>query len=75
MAKPSTIRTSRVFFELMRIPYTGCNPRGLMLARGKGLSKTLVHYQRISVPAFAVFPMRRKVQRPARLALPLLSRV
>ena len=44
------------YLELMRIPYTGCNPRGLMLARGKDLSKTLVHYHRIAVPAFAVFP-------------------
>jgi D-alanine-D-alanine ligase len=58
--------------ELMRVPYTGCNPRGLMLARGKDLSKTLVHYHRIPVPAFAVFPMRRKVRRPARLQLPLI---
>jgi D-alanine-D-alanine ligase len=60
------------YLELMRIPYTGCNPRGLMLARGKDLSKTLVHYHRIPVPAFAVFPMRRKVRRPPRLALPLI---
>jgi len=60
------------YLELMRIPYTGCKPRGLMLARGKDLSKTLVHYHRIPVPAFAVFPMRRKVRRPARLALPLI---
>jgi D-alanine-D-alanine ligase len=60
------------YLELMRIPHTGCNPRGLMLARGKDLSKTLVHYHRIPVPAFAVFPMRRKVRRPARLALPLI---
>src|ERR1700751_2438300 len=60
------------YLELMRIPYTGCNPRGLILARGKDLSKTLVHYRRIAVPAFAVFPMRRKVRRPARLALPLI---
>src|SRR6201992_299489 len=58
--------------ELMKIPYTGCNPRGLILARGKDLSKTLVHHRRIAVPAFAVFPMRRKVNRPARLALPLI---
>jgi len=58
--------------ELMRVPYTGCNPRGLMLARGKDLSKTLVHYHRIPVPAFVVFPMRRKVRRPARLQLPLI---
>jgi D-alanine-D-alanine ligase len=59
------------YLELMRVPFTGCNPRGLMLARGKDLSKTLVHHHRIAVPAFAVFPMRRKVKRPARLALPL----
>ncbi len=56
------------YLELLHVPYTGCNPRGLMLARGKDLSKTLVHYHRIPVPAFAVFPMRRKVKRPARLA-------
>ena len=60
------------YLELTQIPYTGCNPRGLILARGKDLSKTLVHYRRIAVPAFAVFPMRRKVKRPARLALPLI---
>jgi D-alanine-D-alanine ligase len=60
------------FLELMQIPYTGCNPRGLILARGKDLSKTLVHHRRIPTPAFAVFPKRRKVKRPARLALPLI---
>src|SRR6516162_3355762 len=60
------------YLELMKIPYTGCNPRGLVLARGKDLSKTLVHHRRIAVPAFAVFPMRRKVKRPTRLALPLI---
>jgi D-alanine-D-alanine ligase len=60
------------YLELMKIPYTGCNPRGLILARGKDLSKMLVHHRRIAVPAFAVFPMRRKVKRPARLSLPLI---
>jgi len=60
------------YLELMQVPYTGCNPRGLMLARGKDLSKTLVHHRRIAVPAFAVFPMRRKVKRPKRLELPLI---
>ncbi len=60
------------YLELMKVPYTGCNPRGLILARGKDLSKTLVHHRRIAVPAFAVFPMRRKVKRPPRLALPLI---
>ena len=60
------------YLELMKVPYTGCNPRGLILARGKDLSKTLVHHRRIAVPAFAVFPMRRKVKRPTRLPLPLI---
>jgi D-alanine-D-alanine ligase len=60
------------YLELIRIPYTGCNPRGLMLSRGKDLSKKLLHYHRIPVPAFAVFPMRKKVQRPARLPFPLI---
>ena len=60
------------FLELMQVPYTGCNPRGLILARGKDLSKTLVHHRRIPTPAFAVFPKGRKVKRPKRLALPLI---
>ena len=60
------------YLELLRIPYTGCNPRGLVLARGKDLSKKLLSYHRVPLPAFAVFPMRRKVKRPARLGLPLI---
>ena len=56
----------------MKIPHTGCNPRSLILARGKDLSKTLVHHRRIAIPAFTVFPVRRKVKRPSRLALPLV---
>ena len=57
---------------MLRIPYTGCNPRGLILSRGKDLSKKLVHYHRIPTPAFAVFPMNRKIKRPERLAFPLI---
>jgi D-alanine-D-alanine ligase len=60
------------YLELLRIPYTGCNPRGLVLARGKDLSKKLLTYHRIPLPAFAVFPMRRKIRRPVRLGLPLI---
>ena len=56
------------YLELLRVPYTGCNPRGLVLARGKDLAKKLVHYHRVPTPAFAVFPMGRKVKRPPRLA-------
>jgi D-alanine-D-alanine ligase len=60
------------YLELLRVPYTGCSARGLVLARGKDLSKKLVHYHRVPVPAFAVFPIGRKVRRPPRLGLPLI---
>src|SRR5512141_2776884 len=55
------------FLELLRMPYTGSNPRGLMLARDKALSKKLLSYHRIPVPDFAVMPIGRKMRRPPRL--------
>lgn len=60
------------FLELLRVPYTGTNPRGLVLAQGKDLSKKLLKYHRIPVPAFHVFPIGHKVRRPARLGFPLI---
>ena len=60
------------FLELLRVPYTGCNPRGQVLAQGKDLSKKLLKYHRIPVPAFAVFPIGRKVRRPGKLKFPLI---
>jgi D-alanine-D-alanine ligase len=60
------------FLELMRVPYTGCNSRGLLLARYKALAKKLFSYHRIPVTDFAVFPMRRRVRRPRQLAFPLI---
>ena len=35
------------YLELLRVPYTGCNPRGLMLARDKAPPQTILHYHRI----------------------------
>ena len=60
------------YLELLKVPYTGCGPRGLVLARGKDLSKKILTYHRVPVPAFAVFPVGRKVQRPKRLTFPLI---
>jgi D-alanine-D-alanine ligase len=60
------------YLELLRVPYTGCGPRGLVISRGKALSKKLLAYHRIRVPMFAVFPRRRRVRRPARLEFPLI---
>ena len=43
------------YLELIRLPYTGCNSRGLLLARDKGISKKILHYHRVGVAAFEVF--------------------
>lgn len=58
--------------ELMRLPYTGCNPRGLMLARDKSLSKQLLAYHRIPVPDFLVVKRGRKPALTKRLKFPLI---
>ena len=58
--------------ELLKLPYTGCNPRGLLMARDKSLSKKLLAYHRIAVPEFEVFRIGRKFRRPKRLSFPLI---
>ena len=58
--------------ELLKLSYTGCNPRGLLLARDKSLSKKLLAYHRIPVPEFEVFRIGRPIRRPKRLAFPLI---
>jgi D-alanine-D-alanine ligase len=58
--------------ELLKLSYTGCNPRGLLLARDKSLSKKLLSYHRIAVPAFEVFRIGRPIRRAKRLPFPLI---
>jgi D-alanine-D-alanine ligase len=60
------------YLELLRVPYTGCNPRGLMLARDKVLSKKLFSFHRIPFPEFMVVAQGRAVKRSPRLAFPLI---
>jgi D-alanine-D-alanine ligase len=60
------------YLELKKARYTGCNPRGLTLAHDKALSKQVLTYHRIPVPAFAVFRQGRKPRRPRWLSFPLL---
>jgi D-alanine-D-alanine ligase len=58
--------------ELLRVPYTGCNPRGLVLARSKSLGKKLLAYHRIPVPDFLVIPRGHRTRRPKKLEFPLI---
>jgi D-alanine-D-alanine ligase len=60
------------YLELLKLSYTGCNPRGLLLSRDKSLSKKLLAYHRIPVPEFEVFRIGRPIRRPKRLEFPLI---
>lgn len=59
------------YLELRHVPYTGVNPRGLLLAHDKALTKKILTFHRIRVPKFAVFQRGRKVRRPTKLEFPL----
>jgi D-alanine-D-alanine ligase len=60
------------YLELLRLRYTGCNPRGLMLARDKALSKKLLAYHRIPVPDFMVVRYGRKPAVHKKMHFPLI---
>jgi D-alanine-D-alanine ligase len=60
------------YLELLRLPYTGCNSRGLLLSRDKALAKKILSYHRIPVADFQVFPRGRRVKRLRRLEFPLI---
>lgn len=59
------------YLELMKQPYTGCNPRGLMLAHDKVLCKQLLHYHRIPTPQFTVYELGGKIVPPKKATYPL----
>jgi len=60
------------WLELNRQPYTGCNPRGLLVANDKALCKKVLSYHRIRAPRFLSVPRGKRVPRlPKRLEFPL----
>ena len=59
------------YLELMRQPYTGCNPRGLMLSRDKVLTKQMLAWHRIATPDFRLFPYGKRFREPKKLRFPL----
>ena len=60
------------YLELLRVPYTGCNPRGLTLSRDKALSRKLLAYHRVPAPYFTVVPLNRKPVLPKKLHYPMI---
>ncbi|MEL6713696.1 MAG: D-alanine--D-alanine ligase [Planctomycetota bacterium] len=60
------------WLELRKQRYTGCNPRGLLTANDKALSKKVLAYHRIRAPRFFVVPRGKKPKGlPKRLEWPL----
>jgi D-alanine-D-alanine ligase len=59
------------YLELQRQPYTGCNPRGMMISRDKVLTKQVLASHRIATPAFLLFPFGKRFREPRRLRFPL----
>ena len=57
--------------DLLKIPYTGCGPVGLRLARDKALSKHIVADLGIAVPRYFVIPVKGPVRNP-RVPYPLI---
>lgn len=60
------------YLELMRQPYTGCNPRGLMLSRDKALAKKILTHARILTPKFVDYAKGHSIKRPKHLKYPLI---
>jgi len=59
------------YLELLRQPYTGCNPRGMMLSRDKVLSKQILSYHRIATPQFLIFRRQHPCRLSRKLKFPL----
>ena len=60
------------YLELLRMRYTGCNPRGLMIARDKALAKKLLSYHRIPTPRFQVFGKNKPKRINKKISFPLI---
>jgi len=70
--EPSFGHNVVAYLELLKVPYTGCNSRGLFLARDKGIAKQILTYHRVPVPAHTVYPRGQRFRRPRRPTFPLI---
>jgi D-alanine-D-alanine ligase-like ATP-grasp enzyme len=58
--------------EMHGYRYTGSSPTALLVARDKALTKQILTYHGIRVPAFAAFPPGAATVRPSELRFPLI---
>jgi D-alanine-D-alanine ligase len=60
------------FLEMQGLPFTGCGSTGLTLCKHKAVSKKILGYHRIHVPAFVTVARGQRMARPRRLKFPIL---
>ncbi len=60
------------YLELMRQPFTGSNPRGLMLSHDKVLTKKILSYHRLPTAKFEFFGRTRRPRAPKNLSFPVM---
>ncbi len=60
------------YLDLMGVPYTGCNPRGLILADTKALMKKILRYHRVPTPDFVLVRRGRRPRGMTRLGFPVI---
>ncbi len=60
------------YLELLGVPYTGSNPKGLIIGRDKALSKKILSYHKIKTPKFQVFPRNNSRRKTLLKTFPLI---
>ncbi|MBT4791017.1 MAG: ATP-grasp domain-containing protein [Halobacteriovoraceae bacterium] len=58
--------------DLLKIKYSGCGPKGLLLGRDKALCKKILTHHRLGTPPFYTFPKNKKRKLPKHLKFPLI---
>ncbi len=58
--------------EMQGIPFTGCAATGMLLSKHKGLSKNIVGYHHVNVPAFVVIPRGQRIAKLKRPKFPMV---
>lgn len=60
------------YLELLGMPYTGSNPKGLIIGRDKALSKKILSFHKIYTPKFQVFPRNKPRKKVVIKSYPLI---
>lgn len=58
--------------ELLGLPFTGTGSLGMLLCRDKKLSKEILSWHKIRVPAFLAFPLGKRVRVSKSLLFPMI---